>query len=90
MMSFSKKDPAVRHEELVAAVSPALLNYICTHSREVVMNNSGLLLLLSVLKHASGTYEAGAADNLKCFFNILKSAISVFANIKLNFFSQGV
>ncbi|XP_013407953.1 pumilio homolog 3 isoform X2 [Lingula anatina] len=50
----SKKDAAVRRKELLSAVSSPLLQFIVDHTKELVMSNSRLLLILDILTHAEG------------------------------------
>ncbi|XP_074640966.1 pumilio homolog 3-like [Tubulanus polymorphus] len=50
----SKKDPTARKSELLAAVSPALIQFVADNVKNIVMNNSSILLLMSILTHATG------------------------------------
>lgn len=50
----SKKDPDVRRKELVAAMSPALLEAIATSARDLVSTSFGCLFVTEVLLGADG------------------------------------
>ncbi|XP_033737990.1 pumilio homolog 3-like [Pecten maximus] len=54
----SKKDKAVRHRELLEFVSSQLLQYIVDNTRDMVLDNASMLLLLAILTHAIGDPSA--------------------------------
>ncbi|KAK3091659.1 hypothetical protein FSP39_021613 [Pinctada imbricata] len=50
----SKKDKSVRHQELLEFVSPSFLQFIVDHTRELVMENASLVLIMAIISHAKG------------------------------------
>ncbi|KAL3869283.1 hypothetical protein ACJMK2_041986 [Sinanodonta woodiana] len=52
--STSKKEKSVRERELLEFFSQPLLQYVVDNARDLVLNNSSLLLVLSIITHAIG------------------------------------
>ncbi|KAK3606156.1 hypothetical protein CHS0354_010789 [Potamilus streckersoni] len=54
----SKKEKSVREQELLEFFSQPLLQYVVDNARDLVLNNSSLLLVLSIITHALGDPKA--------------------------------
>lgn len=52
---FSKKDAAVRAQELRGYVSGTLLTYLTDHAADLLSNSHTSLMIPLILSHASGT-----------------------------------
>lgn len=52
--SYSKKDVAIRRKELLEAVSPPLLKYLCENARSMVMDKACSVAVSDILGAAIG------------------------------------